>query len=129
MVWNAVVLHGGAQLQETRSVHPSGGPLTKIQKMWNSRCIAIEDPFELHHNIGIVVPQKMHIYIMNGFIKERSLFRTPTDKLPASYSTHADYFFDSRQLTDGQRPSDRVSVVQQDWPPRQGVPATAGSRH
>ncbi|KAH9383919.1 hypothetical protein HPB48_025821 [Haemaphysalis longicornis] len=32
--------------KETRIVHPSEGPLTKLQKMWNIRCIAIEDPFD-----------------------------------------------------------------------------------
>ncbi|KAH9365149.1 hypothetical protein HPB48_002327 [Haemaphysalis longicornis] len=46
-------------------------PLTKLQKMWNSRCIAIEDPFDLHQNLGIGVSQR-------AFIKGRSLFGTLT---------------------------------------------------
>ncbi|XP_077548824.1 terminal uridylyltransferase 4-like [Haemaphysalis longicornis] len=114
-------------------------PLTKLQKMWNSRCIAIEDPFDLHHNLGIGVSPRMYVYIMKAFIKGRSLFGTPTDKLPAIYATLVDYFFDPRKLTDGQRPNDRgchrcgkighrVKECPQDWPPRQGVPTTAGSR-
>ncbi|KAH9376927.1 hypothetical protein HPB48_002758 [Haemaphysalis longicornis] len=95
------------------------GPLTKLQKMWNSQCIAIEDPFDLHHNLGIGVSQKMYIYIMKTFIKGMSLFGTPRDKLPATYYTDVDYFFDSRELTDGQRPNDRgCPPVRQDWPPR-----------
>ena len=27
-------------------------PLTKFEKMWNSPCVAIEDPFDLKHNLG-----------------------------------------------------------------------------
>ncbi|XP_077548761.1 terminal uridylyltransferase 4-like [Haemaphysalis longicornis] len=82
-------------------------PLSKLHKMWNSRCIAIEDPFNLHHNLGIGVSPKMYVYIMKAFIKGRSLFGTPIDELPANHSTHVDHFFDSRKLTDGQRPNDR----------------------
>lgn len=81
--------------------------LTRLQKMWTSRCIAIEDPFDLDHNLGSGVSRKMNTYIMKAFIKGRSLFGTPIRKLPAAYSTHMDYFFDSRQLTDGQPPNDR----------------------
>ncbi|XP_077548317.1 terminal uridylyltransferase 4-like [Haemaphysalis longicornis] len=114
-------------------------PLSKLQKMWNSRCIAIEDPFDLHHNLGIGVSPKMYMYIMKAFIKGRSLFGTPMDKLPPIYSTRVDYFFDSRKLTDGQRPNDRgchrcgkighrVKECPKDWPPRQNVPASAGFR-
>ncbi|KAH9362805.1 hypothetical protein HPB48_015232 [Haemaphysalis longicornis] len=114
-------------------------PLTKLQKMWNSRCIAIEDPFELHHNLGIGVSPKMYIYIMKAFIKARFLFGTPIENLPATYATHVDYFFDSTKLTDGQRPNvrgchrcgkigHRVKECPKDWPSRQSVPATAGTR-
>lgn len=33
-------------------------PLTKFEKMWNSPCIAIEDPFELSHNLGAGISRK-----------------------------------------------------------------------
>lgn len=82
-------------------------PLTRLQKMWTSRCIAIEDPFDLDHNLGSGVSRKMNTYIMKAFIKGRSLFGTPIRKLPPAYGTHMEYFFDSRQLTDGQPPNDR----------------------
>ena len=34
------------------------GVLTKFEKMWNSPCIAIEDPFELAHNLGSGISRK-----------------------------------------------------------------------
>ena len=33
-------------------------PLTKFEKMWISPCIAIEDPFELSHNLGAGISRK-----------------------------------------------------------------------
>ena len=33
-------------------------PLTKFEKMWNSPCIAIEDPFELSHKLGAGISRK-----------------------------------------------------------------------
>ncbi|KAH9370608.1 hypothetical protein HPB48_010729 [Haemaphysalis longicornis] len=92
----------------------------------DSRCIAIDDPFDLHHNLGIGVSQKMYIYILKAFIKGRSSFGAPIDKPPATYSTQVDYSATERR-TAAQRP--RVSPVRQDWSPHQGVPATAGSGH
>ena len=32
--------------------------LTKFEKMWTSPCIAIEDPFELSHNLGAGISRK-----------------------------------------------------------------------
>ncbi|KAH9363636.1 hypothetical protein HPB48_004157 [Haemaphysalis longicornis] len=57
-------------------------PLTKLQKMCNSWCIATEDPFDLHHNLGTGVSQKMYIYMMKAFINGGSLFETPIDSFP-----------------------------------------------
>lgn len=33
-------------------------PLTKFEKMWNSGCIAIEDPFDHSHNLGAALSRK-----------------------------------------------------------------------
>ena len=33
-------------------------PLTRLQKLWNSRCIVIEDPFDLSHNLGAGLSRK-----------------------------------------------------------------------
>ncbi|KAH9362013.1 hypothetical protein HPB48_014952 [Haemaphysalis longicornis] len=79
-------------------------PLTKLQKMWTNKCIAIEDPFDLDHNVGGGVSHRMSAYIMKVFNKARFLFATPITKLPDGYSTYTGYFFDLQLLTDGQPP-------------------------
>ena len=35
-----------------------GRQLSKFEKMWNSPCIAIEDPFDLNHNLGAGISRK-----------------------------------------------------------------------
>ena len=37
--------------------------LTKFEKMWISPCIAIEDPFELSHNLGAGISRKSRKFI------------------------------------------------------------------
>ena len=51
--------------------------LTKFEKMWLSPCIAIEDPFELSHNLGAGVSRKMNLYIKKAFIRAREVFGSP----------------------------------------------------
>jgi len=82
-------------------------PLTKFEKMWNSPCIAIEDPFELSHNLGAGISRKMNLYIKKAFINGRKLFGTPFKQNPPGYRTIQDYFFDPELLTDGAPPNDR----------------------
>jgi len=82
-------------------------PLTKFEKMWNSPCIAIEDPFELSHNLGAGISRKMNLYIKKAFINGRKLFGTPFKYDPPGYRTIQDYFFDPELLTDGAPPNDR----------------------
>jgi len=82
-------------------------PLTKFEKMWNSPCIAIEDPFELSHNLGAGISRKMNLYIKKAFINGRKLFGTPFKQTPPGYRTIQDYFFDPDLLTDGAPPNDR----------------------
>merc|ERR1719507_1244245 len=75
--------------------------------MWNSPCIAIEDPFELSHNLGAGISRKMNLYIKKAFINGRRLFGTPLTSNPRGYRTVQDYFFDPDLLTDGAPPNDR----------------------
>nr|XP_045624823.1 uncharacterized protein LOC123774531 [Procambarus clarkii] len=79
-------------------------PLTRLQKLWNSRCIVIEDPFDLSHNLGAGLSRK------SKFCSLILLFIL-------------DYLFDSKQLTDGAPPNDRgcrfcgkIGHIQKDCP-------------
>ncbi|XP_051515437.1 terminal uridylyltransferase 4-like isoform X2 [Myxocyprinus asiaticus] len=83
--------------------------LTTFEKQWTSKCIAIEDPFDLNHNLGAGVSRKMTNFIMKAFINGRKLFGTPFYPQPG---TEADYFFDSKVLTDGElAPNDRCCRI------------------
>ncbi|XP_063794958.1 terminal uridylyltransferase 4 [Pseudophryne corroboree] len=83
--------------------------LTTFEKQWTSKCIAIEDPFDLNHNLGAGVSRKMTNFIMKAFINGRKLFGTPYYPQPGH---EAEYFFDSKVLTDGElAPNDRCCRV------------------
>ncbi|XP_035642081.1 terminal uridylyltransferase 4-like isoform X2 [Oncorhynchus keta] len=83
--------------------------LTTFEKQWTSKCIAIEDPFDLNHNLGAGVSRKMTNFIMKAFINGRKLFGTPFYPQPG---LEAYYFFDSKVLTDGElAPNDRCCRV------------------
>ncbi|XP_060793766.1 terminal uridylyltransferase 4 isoform X2 [Neoarius graeffei] len=83
--------------------------LTTFEKQWTSKCIAIEDPFDLNHNLGAGVSRKMTNFIMKAFINGRKLFGTP---FYPKQGMEADYFFDSKVLTDGElAPNDRCCRV------------------
>ncbi|XP_062251236.1 terminal uridylyltransferase 4 isoform X1 [Platichthys flesus] len=83
--------------------------LTTFEKQWTSKCIAIEDPFDLNHNLGAGVSRKMTNFIMKAFINGRKLFGTPFFPIPG---TEVDYFFDSKVLTDGElAPNDRCCRI------------------
>lgn len=98
-------------------------PLTRLQKLWNSRCIAIEDPFDLSHNLGAGLSRKMNTFIMKAFIRGREVFGTAVMGCPPGYRHMVDYLFDSKQLTDGAPPNDRgcrfcgkIGHIQKDCP-------------
>ncbi|XP_028666695.2 terminal uridylyltransferase 4 isoform X2 [Erpetoichthys calabaricus] len=83
--------------------------LTTFEKQWTSKCIAIEDPFDLNHNLGAGVSRKMTNFIMKAFINGRKLFGTPYYPQPG---TEMEYFFDSKVLTDGEHaPNDRCCRI------------------
>ncbi|XP_006824330.1 terminal uridylyltransferase 4-like [Saccoglossus kowalevskii] len=74
--------------------------LTRFEKMWTSKCLAIEDPFDLSHNLGAGVSRKMNTYIMSAFQRGRTRFGTPVKEFHSDW----DYFFDIRYLTNGTGP-------------------------
>ncbi|TRY67979.1 hypothetical protein DNTS_035546 [Danionella cerebrum] len=83
--------------------------LTTFEKQWTSKCIAIEDPFDLNHNLGAGVSRKMTNFIMKAFINGRKLFGTP---FYPRLGTEPEYFFDSKVLTDGElAPNDRCCRI------------------
>ncbi|GAB6033326.1 Terminal uridylyltransferase 7 [Chamberlinius hualienensis] len=81
--------------------------LTRFEKLWNSRSIAIEDPFDLNHNLGSGVSNKMSVYIRKTFIRGREVFGKPLNALPNNFRSLRDYLFDSRQFVEGPPPNDR----------------------
>ena len=48
--------------------------LTKFEKLWNSSRFAIEDPFDLSHNLSSGLSQKMWLHIKKAFAKGREVF-------------------------------------------------------
>lgn len=46
-------------------------PLTRLHKLWNSRCIAIEDPFDLSHNLGAGLSRKSMLFLFNFHLKKK----------------------------------------------------------
>nr|XP_033771993.1 terminal uridylyltransferase 4 isoform X2 [Geotrypetes seraphini] len=83
--------------------------LTTFEKQWTSKCIAIEDPFDLNHNLGAGVSRRMTNFIMKAFINGRKLFGIPFYPQPGR---EVEYFFDSKVLTDGElAPNDRCCRV------------------
>jgi len=79
-------------------------PLSKFEKMWNSPCIAIEDPFDLSHNLGAGISRKMNLYIKKAFVKTRNHFGFLPQPLPCHYKL---YLFDPKAMADGSPPNDR----------------------
>ncbi|KAK3609162.1 hypothetical protein CHS0354_011348 [Potamilus streckersoni] len=86
-------------------------PLTKFEKLWNGKCIAIEDPFDFNHNLGAGLSLKMNKYIVTAFIRGRELYGTPFMGDIQGFASLEDYFFDSKALTVGEPPTDRCCRV------------------
>ncbi|XP_055019106.1 terminal uridylyltransferase 7 isoform X2 [Boleophthalmus pectinirostris] len=59
--------------------------LTTFNKQWTSKLIAIEDPFDLNHNLGAGLSRKMINFIMKAFINSRKVFGTPVSTIPVQY--------------------------------------------
>ncbi|GLG93566.1 Poly(A) RNA polymerase gld-2 homolog A [Gryllus bimaculatus] len=49
-------------------------PMSKFEKLWNSKSMAIEDPFDVNHNLGIGLSPKMHQFILKALRNGRSYF-------------------------------------------------------
>ncbi|XP_051980538.1 uncharacterized protein LOC127641568 [Xyrauchen texanus] len=86
--------------------------LTTFKKQWTSKHLAIEDPFDLSHNLGAGLSRRMASFIMKAFINARSVFGTPVRVYPPEYSNKMEYFFDPEVLTEGKlAPNDRCCRI------------------
>lgn len=86
--------------------------LTTFNKQWTSKYIAIEDPFDLNHNLGAGLSRKMINFIMKAFINSRKVFGTPLSVIPVQYPSTMEYFFDPDVLTEGEvAPNDRCCRI------------------
>lgn len=87
---------------------PVDEPLTRKQKNWTKHRLAIEDPFELSHNLAAGVSHKMGLYILKCFAKARYIFgMCLMDFRPDETRLNINYFFNPQALVDGSPPMDR----------------------
>ncbi|XP_052775836.1 terminal uridylyltransferase 4-like [Mya arenaria] len=89
--------------------------LSKFEKLWNGKCIAIEDPFDLNHNLGGALSRKMNQYIVSTLVHARELYGKSLDLnnsiTKQDIQGFQDFFFDRQQLVVGDPPSDRLCRV------------------
>ncbi|GFN98556.1 Zinc finger, cchc domain containing 6 [Plakobranchus ocellatus] len=84
--------------------------LSRFEKLWNGTCIAVEDPFDLSHNLGSGLTRKMNNFIFKTFINGRMLYGSPIDQnmeMFNSYQRPSDYFFDTELLSENRPPNVR----------------------
>ncbi|KAK4026185.1 hypothetical protein OUZ56_015202 [Daphnia magna] len=87
-------------------------PLFRLEKMWTDRPIAIEDPFDLSHNLGSGVSLRMGAYIRRVFVTARRFFQTPVRALPPHFSSLEEYLFNPKVLiATGPPPNDRGCLI------------------
>jgi len=82
-------------------------PLLRFDKLWTSKCMAIEDPFDLSHNLGVGLSRNMHVYIVNSFRKGYLHFGMPATDSALLTGNAEEYYFQPEKLTSGKLPNDR----------------------
>jgi len=78
--------------------------LFKFEKQWNSSRLAIEDPFDLSHNLGSGLSHKMWLYIRKAFAKGRQVFGWPLPHLPSNARSLQEYLFSGALFVTGPPP-------------------------
>ncbi|XP_015908091.2 terminal uridylyltransferase 4 isoform X1 [Parasteatoda tepidariorum] len=80
----------------------------KGRRKWktNPYVISIEDPFDLHHNLGGGLSKKMNAYIMKTFIRGRERFGSPLihERMHTLYKQELTYFYNRNFLNSGREP-------------------------
>ena len=64
--------------------------MTTFEKEWTSKCISIEDPFELSHNLGSGISRKMANFIVKVLQRARTLFGTFNENIFADNNWNHD---------------------------------------
>ncbi|KAG8194119.1 hypothetical protein JTE90_003057 [Oedothorax gibbosus] len=79
-------------------------PLTRFRKLWINTQLAIEDPFDLNHNLGGGLSRKMNTYIMKTFIRARERFGTPVTLDKTKFGSERAWLFNRHYLNSGAEP-------------------------
>lgn len=82
-------------------------PVTKFEKLWISKCIAIEDPFDVAHNLGSALSRNMNIFIIKALRKGRKIFGTPIHYIPNHTNSIQAIYFNTAEFQDTSPPNDR----------------------
>ncbi|GFX61180.1 terminal uridylyltransferase 4 [Trichonephila clavipes] len=78
--------------------------LTRFKKLWSTNQLAIEDPFDLNHNLGAGLSRKMNAYILKAFIKARERFGIPKVFENPREGDEVYYLFNRNFLNSGVEP-------------------------
>lgn len=71
--------------------------------------MAIEDPFDLSHNLGGFLTGRMRNFILQAFRRARLIFGTPLSQVPDDFDSYEEYLFSRQALYPGkERPTDRL---------------------
>ncbi|CAD5111628.1 DgyrCDS921 [Dimorphilus gyrociliatus] len=83
--------------------------LSTLKKLWTGCAMAIEDPFDLNHNLGGFLTGRMRNFILQAFRRARVVFGTPLDHIPDDFESYEEYLFSRQALYPGkERPKDRL---------------------
>lgn len=82
-------------------------PLLRFSKMWTTKCMAIEDPFDLNHNLASGLSKQMHLYIIKAFKKGQVHFRNSIRGGSLSVAELEVSLFKSDNLIEGDPPKNR----------------------
>nr|XP_047122646.1 terminal uridylyltransferase 4 isoform X2 [Hydra vulgaris] len=86
--------------------------LSKCQKEWWNCSMAIEDPFDLDHNLAAGVKDDMFDKIMSCFNRARSHFGSPFSN--SRKLSNKEYYFNGSYFTDGFVPNDSGKIIKVD---------------
>ena len=107
--------------------------LSKFEKLWSTQCLAIEDPFDLSHNLGTGLTRRMWLYMKKAFLKAREHFGVKPVPLPSGVRRLQEYLFDSELLAKESPPQalscyncGQVGHFKTNCPRRAGLGVVAG---